>query len=121
MSEGIEAVSEVKKFLDSKKCPTCGRGHADLVITSVPKSTLKVFKELANSDEFTCESNKKGHYGFLLKTLVDNYINRPIDGIDEVNAKLELLADQISSKPEVEEPKGKIIPLLNGNNLRIGG
>jgi len=40
MSEGIEAIKEVRKFLEkAKKCPTCGRSLADLVITDVPKHT----------------------------------------------------------------------------------
>ena len=118
--EGTEAVKETKKFLESKKCPVCGRGHADLVISSVPKSTLKIFRELANSDEFKCVSNNSGHYGFLLKTLVDNFVNRPIDGLDEANAKIDILADRVA-EIQPNQPEEKKITMCDGNTLRPGG
>ena len=47
MSEGIEAIKETKNFLDkAKRCPTCGRLPADLIITDVPTKTLEIFRKL---------------------------------------------------------------------------
>ena len=57
---GNEAIEDVKEFIDTHK-------SYDLVITDVPISTLKKFKELSNSEDFRCKDNKGGHYGFCLK------------------------------------------------------
>ena len=120
MSEGIEAVKEVKKFIEkSKTCPTCGRSPAALIITDVPIATLKLFKDLANSEEFRCDDRKGGHYGFLLKELVDSYVGKIPTGLEEMETKIELLSEQIMENPPGEQVKP--IRLLNGKELNLGG
>lgn len=120
MSEGKEAVKEVNQFLN-KKCPTCGRSKADLVITDVPIETLKQFKEFGNSEEFKCTKSRAGHWGFALKFLIDFYTGRIQDGLDEVDAKAEEALTQLSQlKAEPEQPQA--ITLVNGRKIpKIGG
>lgn len=111
MSEGEEAVRDVRDFLDKAK--------PDLVITDVPTSTLKLFKELANSDEFKCGKNKGGHYGYTLKFLLDFYLGRINDGLDEVNARVDELYEKLGEQKT--QPEEKKIKLCNGKELNIGG
>ena len=121
MVKGIEAVEEVKDFLN-RKCPTCGRSKADLIMTDVPKATLKQFKEFANSEEFSCEGNKGGHYGFALKFLLDYYIGRIPDGLDMIEAKADMALEKISELEIITpEEEKKSIHLVNGKELKLGG
>jgi hypothetical protein len=110
MSEGEEAVKEVKTFLEKAK--------PDLIISDVPRETLRIFKEFANSDEFACGDNKGGHYGFALKFLLDYYFGRVPNGVQELAEEVELLHEKINErKEEVAKP----IKTVSGNILRIGG
>lgn len=62
MSEGKEAVKDVKAFLEKAK--------PDLSINRVPKNTLIWFKQFASMDEFAND------YGFALRELVNSYKER---------------------------------------------
>ncbi len=65
MSEGKEAVEEVKEFVEkNSKCPTCGRKHGEFSISRLPNKTKEYFKKLA--DEEFCSD-----YGMTLKYLCD--------------------------------------------------
>lgn len=106
MSEGKEAVKEVNTFLD--------RIRPDLVITDVPKDTLKAFKELGNSDEFKCGHSDKGHYGFLLKFLMDFYLGKLTNGVPELNEEVELINEKLAELSSQPEEK-KVIRNVHGD------
>jgi len=112
MSEGTKAVKEVKSFLEKNK--------PDLVITDVPKEALKMFKDFANSDEFACEGNKGGHYGFALKFLLDSYFGRIPNGVQELQEEVSLLQDRIAEVDNQKE-ETNVIKLCNGAEMKIGG
>ena len=112
MSEGNNAVKEVKSFLEKNK--------PDLVITDVPKEALKMFKDFANSDEFACEGNNGGHYGFALKFLLDFYFGRIPNGIQELEEEVSLLHEKVAEAENRTEEKPSI-RLVNGDELKIGG
>jgi len=118
MSKGVEAVKEMQDFLN-RKCPQCGRSKADLIITDVPVETRKWFRELGNSEEFRCGSNKVGHYGYLLKFLCDFYRGRIIDGSAIADAKAEEALAQIAELKN--EPEEKVIRSVSGNIINAGG
>ena len=120
MTEGIEAVKEAKAFLDGK-CPTCGRCKADLIMSDVPKDTLKLWKDFANSDEFTCGSNKGGHYGFALKFLLDFYIGRVPNGFDELNGKIEDILEELNTSQEQIPEEKALRRTVSGKELKVGG
>lgn len=114
MVTGLEAVKEVKKFIE-RRCPNCGRSKADLVITDVPKDTLKLFRDIANSDEFTCNDKKGGHYGFALKAMVDCFIGRYSNaGYEELENRIEKLENKEAA------PIDKVIS-VSGEAIRTGG
>ncbi len=112
MSEGEQAVKEAKELTDKFK--------PDLVISDVPKETLRIFKEFADK-EFSTVKNDRGHYGFALKFLLDFYLGRIISGSEIAEAKADEALEQIailrSEKPEGQEKK--IIRTVNGKELRI--
>ena len=63
---GIGAAKDAKKVFDNiRKCPTCGKKHADLTITDVPRTALTQFKRLAN-EEFKPQ-NGSAHFRFLFR------------------------------------------------------
>jgi hypothetical protein len=107
MSEGTEAVKEVKQFLEKVR--------PDLTITDVPKETLDWFKEFTNSDEFRCSKNKSGHYGFALKFLCDFFRGKLPMGLE---GELEELSSRLDS---MEKPEMPVKKLLNGAELKLGG
>ena len=110
MSEGKEAVKEVKEFIKNNS--------PDLVITDVPKKVLQEFKDFAN-EEFSCGEGK-GHYGFALKFLVDFYVGRVMDGSAIAEAKADEALDQISELRSVEQTEEKkTIKLCNGKELKM--
>jgi hypothetical protein len=114
MVEGVEAAKEAKKFVEST--------NRDLIITDVPIQTLKDFRKLANSDQFRCKKNK-GHYGYLLKTLLDHYLYRVPDGLDELNARVESIEEELNEFKALveEEPQEKTIKLVNGKEMKLEG
>ena len=111
LKEGNEAVKEAKDFISKQK--------PDLVITDVPRQTLKDFKGFANSDEFKCGGNDGGHWGFALKFLLDFYLGRIIDGSAVAEAKAEEALAQIAElRTAPEEQEKKVIKLINGKELK---
>ena len=112
ITEGEEAVKEAKEFIEEKRY--------DLKITDVPISTLKLFKDLANSDEFKCSKSKYGHYGFCLKFLVDNYMGVITTGVSEAHQRIDDLEEQFASMQPVQTEEKKIT-MCNGSILRTGG
>lgn len=122
MVGGEEAVKEARVFIDKvKKCQYCGRKPADLVITDVPKDTLRLFRDFANSDEFAVGNRVTGHFGFALKFLLDYYLGRIQDGYGELSCGIESLKGQVSELysligNEKEEVK---IELLSGKKLKV--
>ena len=117
MSEGVEAAKDAQNFVN-RKCPNCGRSKADLIITDVPVETRKWFRELGNSEEFRCGSNKVGHYGYLLKFLCDFYRGRIIDGSAIAEAKADEALAQIAEMKN--DPEEKQIRSVSGNIIRTG-
>ena len=113
MSEGTEAVKETKEFVDKFK--------PDLIISDVPKETLRIFKEFANA-EFSTVKNERGHYGFTLKFLLDFYFGRIIDGSRIAEAKANEALEQIAvlrtEKPEGQIEK-RIIRTVDGKEMKI--
>ena len=123
MVEGTEAVKEAKKFVDKHKpCPTCGRKQGDLIITDVPEKTIKEFRKLAD-EHFKCPTNKGGHWGFTLKALVDHFIYRVPDGLDELANRISSIEEALETiNAELDkEPEEKQIRTVNGKPLRLGG
>lgn len=120
MSEGIEAINEAKEFVERH------RKQPALVITDVPIKTLTEFKQFANSEEFTCNENGQGHFGFCLKFLMDYFLERIPDGLDELNAKIEHCLEQIeeiklSINNNVDtQADDNTITLCNGTKIRKG-
>lgn len=115
MSEGTEAVKEAKEFLKKAK--------PDLIITDVPVETLKIFKELANSEEFRCGDNLSGHYGFCLKFLMDFYLGKVPNGYDSLCEEIDILRDEVDAlrSTPIKEDEHRPKMSVNGNVLRIGG
>ena len=118
ITQGTEAIKEVKNLLDNYRCPSCGRKKGDLNITDVPRETRKLWNEFANSDEFRCGNNKGGHWGFAIKFLLDFYLGRINDGLDEVDAKVETALEEVTElKAEINQPKKDTIELVSGKRI----
>ena len=111
LTEGNEAVSEAKKFIEEKRY--------DLKITDVPISTLNLFKDLANSDDFKCPKSKYGHYGYALKFLLDFYTGVLTNGVREAHDRIDDLEEQMQGFNPVQEEKK--ISLCDGSTLKTGG
>jgi hypothetical protein len=102
MTEGIEAVNEIKSFLDKVK--------PDLTINRVPKPTLELFKKFAE-EEFCSD------YGFTLKFLLDFYFGRLVDGSRIAEAKADEALSQLAELKE--QPKVRKIKTLDGKEHEV--
>lgn len=77
-------------------------GKRSIHINRVPEKTKEFFTELAKK-EF------EDDYGWTLKKLVDVYQGLYPSGNEEIEAKIELLANEIAEiKQKLEKPKRKI-------------
>ena len=112
LTEGNEAVSEAKKFIEEKRY--------DLKITDVPISTLNLFKDLANSNDFKCPKSKYGHYGYALKFLLDFYTGMITNGVSEAHQRIDDLEEQFENMQPVQTEENKI-SLCDGSTLKTGG
>lgn len=113
MSEGVKAVEEAKEFIDKYK--------PDLVISDVPKKTLRDFKELADL-EFSTMKNTHGHYGYCLKFLLDFYLGYLGKGHERAEAMANEALEQIAVLRTETKDSGtqeKKIKLCNGKELRV--
>ena len=104
MSEGIEAIKEAN------------RARPDLIITDVPKATLDRFHEMVHSDEFKC-AKSKGHYGFLLKYLIDYHDGKIPNGMPEVMNEIELINERLAELNVQPDEEKKVIKNVAGGIL----
>ena len=117
---GMEAAEEAKKVFDNiRKCPTCGKKHADLTITDVPRPALSQFKRLAN-EEFKPRGGS-AHYGFTLKFLLDFYLGKIVDGAsvaqEMATESLNQIAE-IKSAGTEKEKDPKVKKMVDGQERR---
>lgn len=116
MTEGIEAVKEVKKVIKRVRepCKYCGRIYADLVMARVSKNTKKRFIEFASEEEFSSD------YGNALKFLLDFYLGRIVDGSVIAEAKADEALSQITELKNKEggQQSPQPINLVNGKEIK---
>ena len=88
-----------------------------LVINRVPPNSIKRFKELASDNEY-CKD-----YGMLLRDLIKEHDSMMGLSIEEINAKVEILAKEfISLKERLDDSqRHKELRMANGRTVRIGG
>ena len=108
-----EEVKTARDFIERAKERT-----PDIIISDVPADTKKWFRTFGNSDEFRCNNNKRGHYGFALKFLCDFYRGRIMDGSAIAQARADQALQEIAElKSEMAEPKEEVITLVGGRKI----
>ena len=111
MTEGKEAVKEVKKFVDkATKCPTCGRKFGDLTISRIPSKTKEEFLAW-------CKEELANDFGMGIKWLWDFYTGILGKGHERAEAKADEALEQIAEL-KGSEAKEKTITLVNGKEIR---
>jgi len=108
MTEGKEAVKEVKEFLAKSK--------PALIVNRVPQKTLDFFYLLAKED---CSDD----YGMALKHLCDFYKGAVGFGFERTEMKVDLLSEQVAelqSESQVQpQEKQNVIRTVDGKEKVI--
>ena len=94
-----EKLEEIKKKVTNPETA--------LHISRVPKNTNREFKEW-------CKEEFEGDYGMGLKWLWDFRKGMFVNPNEELNQKIEILAEEISAIKEQPKPKKKVIRSVNG-------
>ena len=114
MTEGKQAVKEVKHFIDkATKCYKCGRKYGDLTISRVPPKTKEEFINW-------CKAELCGDFGMGLKWLWDYYIGILGKGFERTEAKVDALAEElVELKGTLSETNKKTIKTVDGKEKVI--
>jgi len=102
MEEEPEFVKDIKEKMN----------QTSLFIKQVPKNTKTRFMELANEEDFM------GHYGFLLKYLIDFHDGIISSGIEHLEFEIIQLRDRISALETKPEEK-KTRTMLSGEKREV--
>ncbi len=108
MTEGTEAVNEIKNFIDkATKCKTCGRKYGDMTISRVPPQVKQEFTNW-------CKEELCNDFGMGLKWLWDFYTGILGKGQERAEAKADEALEQIAELKSSTKQEKKTITTVDG-------
>ena len=104
MTEGIEAINEVKEFIEKSK--------PALIVNRVPKKTLDFFYLLAKEE--CCDD-----YGMTIKHLVDFYKGAVGFGFERAESMAMEALEKVEELSSRQEEKPKVFKTLDGKEHEV--